>query len=866
MSFGQVVPPQGITYQAVIIDRSVKELPGKDITERYYSNVEMVVKFSILESQTGPTEYEETQNAKTDAYGLLNLVIGQGTPNGVNFNTIDWGKNAKWLRVEIDFNKKGKFELFSLEKMWSVPYAIYSERSAISDADSSSTNELQTLSITPGKGKISISKGNSIFIEDSSSTNELQLLSITPGKGTLSISNGNSIKLADSSATNELQSLLLIKDTIYLTKGGGFVKLFNDTIGPWNLKGNSGTNPLNNFLGTRDNVPLNFRVNNNKAGIIHPNGTTMFGIQAGNNNSGLYNTGLGCQALFSNTTGNNNTAIGFQPLLTNTTGSKNISIGSLSLFNNKTGNSNVAIGNYAIYGGEGSNLVAIGDSSMTTGGSENTAVGAKTLRGGKSCTAVGYYSLRNNGGSDNTAIGANSLFSNTKGDFNTAVGMLALYANTTGWGNTATGRNALQFNTTGLANTASGNAALESNTTGDNNVGIGGGALLLNTTGDNNTAIGSGALMYNTTGNSNVGLGIYSLYNNTTKTNLVAIGDSALFKNGLGATTVDHAIHNTAIGSKSLCSNTIGRDNTSCGYNSLTKNTTGYENTAIGMMALNGNTTGIYNTAIGAFALYANIAGSENNALGKWSLAANLTGEQNSAFGNLSLGSNTTGNYNTAFGNGSLLANKTGSNNTAVGYYSLANTTGDYNTSLGRFAFYNGSSFSNSTALGYFTVISASNQVRVGNNAVTSIGGQVGWTTLSDGRFKTDLKENVPGLAFISKLRPVTYFQDIDAIAKFMKISDSLRISESEIQAGALRRTGLIAQEVEKAANELGFDFSGIDKPKNNEDYYGLRYAEFTVPLIKAVQEQQMIIENLKKIVEKQQMAIDLLISQIKIK
>ena len=68
MSFGQVVPPQGITYQAVIIDRSVKELPGQDITEKYYSNVDMIVKFSVLESQTGPTEYEETHVTKTDAY------------------------------------------------------------------------------------------------------------------------------------------------------------------------------------------------------------------------------------------------------------------------------------------------------------------------------------------------------------------------------------------------------------------------------------------------------------------------------------------------------------------------------------------------------------------------------------------------------------------------------------------------------------------------------------------------------------------------------------------------------------------------------------------------------------------------------
>ena len=42
---------------------------------------------------------------------------------------------------------------------------------------------------------------------------------------------------------------------------------------------------------------------------------------------------------------------------------------------------------------------------------------------------------------------------------------------------------------------------------------------------------------------------------------------------------------------------------------------------------------------------------------------------------------------------------------------------------------------------------------------------------------------------------------------------------------------------MEKAADEAGYDFSGVDKPKNNEDLYGLRYAEFVVPLVKAVQE-----------------------------
>ena len=62
--------------------------------------------------------------------------------------------------------------------------------------------------------------------------------------------------------------------------------------------------------------------------------------------------------------------------------------------------------------------------------------------------------------------------------------------------------------------------------------------------------------------------------------------------------------------------------------------------------------------------------------------------------------------------------------------------------------------------------------------------------------------------------------------------------------------TGFVAQEVEQAAKEIGFDFSGVDAPKNANDFYGLRYAEFVVPLVKAVQEQQKIIEELTRRIE----------------
>jgi hypothetical protein len=134
--------------------------------------------------------------------------------------------------------------------------------------------------------------------------------------------------------------------------------------------------------------------------------------------------------------------------------------------------------------------------------------------------------------------------------------------------------------------------------------------------------------------------------------------------------------------------------------------------------------------------------------------------------------------------------------------------------------------------------------VRIGNSSVNSIGGYANWSNLSDARLKTNIKENTLGLAFIKKLRPVTYNLDMDAIARVNNTPDSLRLPESEALKAQMLQTGFIAQEVEQAAKDLSFDFSGVDAPKNSKDSYGLRYATFVVPLVKAIQEQQSIIEN----------------------
>ena len=46
---------------------------------------------------------------------------------------------------------------------------------------------------------------------------------------------------------------------------------------------------------------------------------------------------------------------------------------------------------------------------------------------------------------------------------------------------------------------------------------------------------------------------------------------------------------------------------------------------------------------------------------------------------------------------------------------------------------------------------------------------------------------------------------------------------------------------------ENGYVFTGVKAPANEKDHYGLKYAEFVVPLVKGMQEQQERIETLQQ-------------------
>jgi len=377
-----------------------------------------------------------------------------------------------------------------------------------------------------------------------------------------------------------------------------------------------------------------------------------------------------------------------------------------------------------------------------------------------------------------------------------------------GFENCFLGTNTGYFNTTGSFNTATGAGALRYNIDGYENVGNGANALYNNSSGDQNIAIGCGALQNNTTGGYNTATGHIALYSNTT------------------------ANFNTANGYQSLFNNTTGEKNSASGTQALLENTTGYFNTAGGYASLNKNTTGFNNSAHGVSALYFNTTGSHNTANGMYSLY-----------------NNTNSSYNTAFGYQSLYNNVTGQFNTAIGYNTGAN---------------NGYNLSNATAIGYSAghVDNATNEIEIGNTSVAWIAGQVGWSSWSDQRIKDNIQSNVPGLAFITRLNPVTYNLNIHRQNEMCGINDT-HDWEGKYDIEKITQTGFLAQEVELAAKENNFDFNGVRAPTGNIKLYSIQYAAFVVPLVKAVQELNEEVIRLKAQDIKHQDRIEALKSEI---
>lgn len=230
------------------------------------------------------------------------------------------------------------------------------------------------------------------------------------------------------------------------------------------------------------------------------------------------------------------------------------------------------------------------------------------------------------------------------------------------------------------------------------------------------------------------------------------------------------------------------------------------------------------------------------------------TDEGNTSWGVDALPSPSTNSLsNVAIGCRALYSTHNGTVNTAIGNDAGGAYDGNFNTFLGAGANANAAGLQYATAVGCNALARDSEWLELGNvntqiYSPTNVSILIG----SDRRFKNNVQENVKGLEFIKKLRPVTYQMDTKKLDDFIiqNMPDSAKIKH---QAGmdfaastAKIRSGFIAQEVAKAAIACGFSSSIVGVPADtNTGIYSLGYTEIVVPLVKAVQELSHIIDSM---------------------
>lgn len=553
--------------------------------------------------------------------------------------------------------------------------------------------------------------------------------------------------------------------------------------------------------------------------------------------SNTQNLAFGQNVMKSIGSGNYNIGFGYSVLTANTSGQRNIGIGVGVLQNNSSGSQNIALGNSSL--------------NANTSGSNNIALGYQTL-------------WRNQGGSNNLILGNNAAPNAITGNNNIAYGHGTLPNLTSGSENIALGNNAGANITTQSGNIMIGNnTGIPAGSTANNQLNIGNVLFAqsiesedyfrmgIGTSNIDNNAIlelksetkglllprGNVNRVVNYNGNLPAGLLFYDATSNKlllrTNTRWDTLNHSTgqlITKiNGIGSNlTITDSLKvgsmkisrgpgnfygNIAIGTNTFKyhSNTlvegndrIGLNNVAIGDSAMLNDVNGYQNTVIGTRALRSNTIGANNTAIGYNAL-------ENlNGTGKNADDTPNNSNRNVAIGMGAASSLISGNNNIAIGFNAQLKNANANQQLAIGSSIYANNIynpASLNMSLG--AVDPDPSF----------MLNVSGSIRAS-----------GFTTSSDQRLKTNIKDLNLGLEIIKTLQPKSYFwnKSIPMVAN----------------NSPQEQFGFLAQDLEKTLPNL------VQTGNDAAHYKSIDYQELIPVLTKAIQDQQKIIEALKKKIE----------------
>ena len=137
--------PAKFNYQGVARNSSGAALASKTLGMR------ITIRDGIA---VGPIVFQETATVTTNAFGLYNVAIGNGTPVSGTLNSVNWAGGDKYIQVELDPSGGTSYTAdLGTNQLMTVPYAMYAIGSA------APTLTLNGSSLTAGANTVTLPGG-----------------------------------------------------------------------------------------------------------------------------------------------------------------------------------------------------------------------------------------------------------------------------------------------------------------------------------------------------------------------------------------------------------------------------------------------------------------------------------------------------------------------------------------------------------------------------------------------------------------------------------------------------------------------------------------------------------------------------------